>query len=192
MSAPSIFTNKLTTKQRRTEPTGKSITRIQEYRTILARLLRDDSCTEFPWTMLRDWCKCASRRSWITSIRQSTVLPAIPPYSLLSVQHNVWILAIVPLSAAGYAGSGTFVTDSRHCVEHCRVNRPTRAAIVQLCQRSCRRPPRVSPYYIITGRICRRQLCRYCFYSRADFGFFRPTGATCCTDQSGIWLGGAN
>ena len=34
------------------------------------------------------------------------------------------------------------------------------------------------------------QLCRYCFYSRADFGFFRPTGATRCTDQGEIWHGG--
>ena len=46
---------------------------------------------------------------------------------------------------------------------------------------------------IITGRICRRQLCRYCFYSsRADFGVFRPAGATRCTDQGGIWHGGAD
>ena len=45
--------------------------------------------------------------------------------------------------------------------------------------------------FIFTGRICRRQLCRYCFYSRAYFGFFRPTGATCCTDQGEIWHGGA-
>jgi len=27
-----------------------------------------------------------------------------------------------------------------------------------------------------TVRICRRQLCRYCFYSRADFEVFRPQG----------------
>jgi len=26
----------------------------------------------------------------------------------------------------------------------------------------------------ITGRICRRQLCQYCFYSRANFEVFRP------------------
>jgi len=36
----------------------------------------------------------------------------------------------------------------------------------------------------ITGRICRRQLCRYCFYSRADLGFFAPQGK--------IWHGGAD
>jgi len=36
---------------------------------------------------------------------------------------------------------------------------------------------------VITGRICRRQLCRYFVYSRADFGVFRPAGATRCTDQ---------
>ena len=30
----------------------------------------------------------------------------------------------------------------------------------------------------IIGRICCRQLCRYCFYSRADFLVFRPAGAT--------------
>ena len=36
---------------------------------------------------------------------------------------------------------------------------------------------------LITGRICRRQLCRYFVYSRADFGVFRPAGATRCTDQ---------
>ena len=36
------------------------------------------------------------------------------------------------------------------------------------------------------------QLCRYCFYSRADFGFFRPAGVTRCTDPSEIWQGGAD
>jgi len=45
---------------------------------------------------------------------------------------------------------------------------------------------------IITGRICRRQICRYCFYSRAYFGFFRPAGATRCPDQGQIWHGGAD
>jgi len=39
---------------------------------------------------------------------------------------------------------------------------------------------------LITGRICRRQLCRYFVYSRADFGVFRPAGATRCTDQGQI------
>jgi len=29
---------------------------------------------------------------------------------------------------------------------------------------------------IITGRICRRQLCRYCFYSWPIFWFFAPQG----------------
>ena len=43
-------------------------------------------------------------------------------------------------------------------------------------------------HFIITGRICRRQLCRYCFYSRADFGVFRPAGATRCTDKGDIYL----
>jgi len=36
------------------------------------------------------------------------------------------------------------------------------------------------------------QLCRYCFYSRADFGVFHPAGATRCTDQGEIWHGGAD
>jgi len=45
---------------------------------------------------------------------------------------------------------------------------------------------------IIIGRICRRQLCRYCFYSRANFEVFRPAGATRCTDQGEIWQGGAD
>ena len=36
------------------------------------------------------------------------------------------------------------------------------------------------------------QLCRYCFYSRADFRVFRPSGATRCTDKGEIWHGGAN
>jgi len=45
---------------------------------------------------------------------------------------------------------------------------------------------------LVTGRICCRQLCRYCFYSRADFGVFRHAGATRCTDQGGIWHGGAD
>ena len=44
----------------------------------------------------------------------------------------------------------------------------------------------------ITGRICRRQLCRYFVYSRADFGVFRPAGANRCTDQGQIWQGGAD
>ena len=43
--------------------------------------------------------------------------------------------------------------------------------------------------FFITGRICRRQLCRYFVYSRADFGVFRPAGATRCTDQGEIWHG---
>jgi len=30
----------------------------------------------------------------------------------------------------------------------------------------------LSIYLFITGRICRRQLCRYFVYSRADFAFF--------------------
>jgi len=34
------------------------------------------------------------------------------------------------------------------------------------------------------------QLCRYFVYSRADFGVFRPSGATRCTDQGQIWQGG--
>jgi len=29
------------------------------------------------------------------------------------------------------------------------------------------------------------------FYSQAGLGFFRPTGATRCTDQGEIWQGGA-
>ena len=45
---------------------------------------------------------------------------------------------------------------------------------------------------LITGRICRRLLCRYCFYSRAEFEVFRPAGATHCTDQGQIWQGGAD
>ena len=45
---------------------------------------------------------------------------------------------------------------------------------------------------VFIGRICRRQLCRYCFYSRADFWVFRPAGATRCTDQGEIWHGGAD
>ena len=32
-------------------------------------------------------------------------------------------------------------------------------------------------------------LCRYCFYSRADFGGFHPAGAIRCTDQGEIWQG---
>jgi len=32
------------------------------------------------------------------------------------------------------------------------------------------------------------QLCRYCFYSRADFGIFSPQGRTTrCSDQGEIW-----
>jgi len=29
---------------------------------------------------------------------------------------------------------------------------------------------------LISGRICHRQLCRYCFYSRPNFGIFAPQG----------------
>jgi len=47
-------------------------------------------------------------------------------------------------------------------------------------------------YTIFTGRICRRQLCRYCFYSRPGFGVFRPAGATRYTYQGEIWQGGAD
>jgi len=36
------------------------------------------------------------------------------------------------------------------------------------------------------------QLCRYFVYSRADFGVFRPAGATRCTDQDQIWQVGAD
>jgi len=31
-----------------------------------------------------------------------------------------------------------------------------------------------------------------CFYSRPNFGVFRPAGATRCTDQGQIWQGGAD
>jgi len=50
----------------------------------------------------------------------------------------------------------------------------------------------IDPICLVTGRICRKQLCRYCFYSRADFEVFRPAGATRCTDQGQIWQGGAD
>jgi len=39
----------------------------------------------------------------------------------------------------------------------------------ELCTLSSAQP-------LVTGRICRRQFCRYCFYSRASFGFFAPQG----------------
>ena len=48
----------------------------------------------------------------------------------------------------------------------------------------------ISP--LITGRICRRQLCQYCFYPRPGFVVFRPAGATLCTDQGKIWQGGVH
>ena len=38
----------------------------------------------------------------------------------------------------------------------------------------------------------RDRLCRYCFYSRPNFGDFHPAGATRCTDQGQIWQGGAD
>ena len=47
-------------------------------------------------------------------------------------------------------------------------------------------------FLLPTGRICRRQLCRYFVYSRAGFGVFRLAGATRCTDQGQIWQRGAN
>jgi len=34
----------------------------------------------------------------------------------------------------------------------------------------------INDMLLVTGRICRRQLWRYCFYSRPIFGFFAPQG----------------
>ena len=42
-------------------------------------------------------------------------------------------------------------------------------------------------YYYYRQDLPEGQLCRYFVYSRADFGIFRPAGATCCTDQGQIW-----
>jgi len=36
------------------------------------------------------------------------------------------------------------------------------------------------------------QICRYLFYSEADFEVFRPCGATRCTDVGEIWHGGGS
>jgi len=36
-------------------------------------------------------------------------------------------------------------------------------------------------------REARSATCRFCFYSRVDFGDFRPAEATRCTDQGEIW-----
>jgi len=41
-------------------------------------------------------------------------------------------------------------------------------------------------YYYYRQDLPEEQLCRYCFYSRADFWVLRPAGATRCTDQGEI------
>jgi len=46
-----------------------------------------------------------------------------------------------------------------------------------------------SSYYYYRQDLPEGQLCRHCFYSRADFRIFRPAGATRCTDQGEIWHG---
>ena len=47
--------------------------------------------------------------------------------------------------------------------------------------------------YFLPAKSARRAaLPALFFYSRADLWVFRPTGATRCTDQGEIWLGGAD
>ena len=47
----------------------------------------------------------------------------------------------------------------------------------------------LSLHYYYRQDLPEGQLCRYFVYSRADFGVFRPAGATRCTDQGQIWYG---
>jgi len=54
--------------------------------------------------------------------------------------------------------------------------------LLEIARRWSEREDEMWCFSLFTGRICRRQLCRYCFYSRANFWVFRPAGATRWTD----------
>ena len=45
---------------------------------------------------------------------------------------------------------------------------------------------------VVTGSIARSATHQYLTYSEADFEFFRPAGATRCTDGGEIWRGGGD
>jgi len=47
----------------------------------------------------------------------------------------------------------------------------------------------LSPQSLITDSIARSATRRYLSYSDAEFEFFRPVGATRCTDWGEIWHG---
>jgi len=47
--------------------------------------------------------------------------------------------------------------------------------------------PQLLTLYIYRQDLPEGQLCRYCFYSQADFWFFCPAVARYCTDQGEIW-----
>ena len=64
--------------------------------------------------------------------------------------------------------------------------------LVEIARRTSEGEDEMWCFSLFTGSICRRQLCRYFVYSRADFEVFRPAGATRCTDQGQIWQGGAD
>ena len=44
-------------------------------------------------------------------------------------------------------------------------------------------------YLSLPAALRAAQACRYLIYSEADFEFFRPAGATLCTDGSEVWHG---
>jgi len=91
--------------------------------------------------------------------------------------------------------SGKTIDGTQKCIEPQMMERTTSITmqnLVEISRRMLAWEDEMWCFSLFTGRICRRQLCRYCFYSRADFEAFRPAGATRCTDQGQIWQGGAN
>ena len=47
-------------------------------------------------------------------------------------------------------------------------------------------------YCLLPAALRAAQNCRYLMYSEADFEFFRPAGATRCTNGGEIWHGGGD
>ena len=138
------------------------------------RFLRDDSHREISisWDWWKMWKSPLANNRYLAHNSldfHSTVLVTV------SIQRNLRILSVIPLSAAkqqrhgsgrgsGDSAGSTFVTNLRHCLERYRVNTGgdichsifAMAIFVQSCWRSCQWPPLVSPYYIIVLCWCRR------------------------------------
>jgi len=67
----------------------------------------------------------------------------------------------------------------------CKISKKSRDA------RRCKRM-KCDVFHFFTGRICRRQLCRYCFYSRPIFGSFAPQGRHVAPIKVKFWLRSAH